>query len=250
MALPTIEIVPAGRETAGEFIALAKQKRYDYCAFMSAQAVDVLFSLASPREILAALARIKVIAVGPRTRQRLLKRGVRVHRMPPRYSSEGLVELLYSEGGQKGSKIKIIIPRSGAAGEFAAKALAGLGMQVDEVLLYTVRTARPTPAWKRFAALLAQKKVDAVVFTSASSVSSFFEILGQVTAARGKKEGVSAAANRGQAQELGSLTKVVSIGPFTSRRLGDMGVTAFLEAKEHTVRGTVDLASEILSSPL
>jgi uroporphyrinogen-III synthase len=226
IALPTIELVPGGPGVAQEFLDKLQKERHDYCAFMSAQAVKVLFDLAGAQAALA-LKPTEVIAVGPKTKQALQAHGVEVRLVPSKFSSAGLVDLLSS---MKPKKKKIIIPRSGAANEFATKALEDLGMQVDEIPLYTVRTAPVTPVWGKFSDLLVQKKVDAVVFTSASSVNSFFEILEKVSP---------------QSPALDSLTKVVSIGPFTSRELEKKKITCS-EAQEHTVRGALDLASKIL----
>jgi uroporphyrinogen-III synthase len=219
VAVPAIEIVPAGPISGHEFIALLSEKKHDYCAFMSAQAVRVLFSLADVR---AALMPTGVIAVGPRTKQELEEHGVSVDMMPDTYSSVGLAEML---AGKNPKGKKIIIPRSGEANEFAAKALSDLGMEVDEVLLYTVRTGSLTPAWQEFQKMLAAGIVDAVVFTSASNVRAFFELMARMEASL---EDVQA----------------ISIGPFTSAELEKRGVK-YREAQEHTIEGTVKAAKEL-----
>ena len=144
-----------------------------------------------------------------------------------KFSSVGLVDLL-SEMEPAGKKI--IIPRSSAANEFATDALIRLGMDVDEVFLYTVRTRMIEPIWKNFSDLLLQRSVDAVIFTSASNVNSFFEIMYKMSKAEVR---------------LDTLTKVVSIGPFTSKALRDRGIGCF-EAEEHTVRGALQVAKEIM----
>jgi uroporphyrinogen-III synthase len=226
IALPTIDLVPKGPEAVQEFLAALEKKKHDYCAFMSAQAVNILFDVAG-REAALALKSTTVIAVGPKTKQALQDQGVNVRLVPDRFSSEGLVDLL---SGMEPKGKKIIIPRSGAANEFATKALKELGMKVDEVLFYTVRTCAPTLAWSEFSDLLLQKKVDAVIFTSSSSVNSFFEILDKVSPG---------------APKLDSLTKVVSIGPFTTRELEKREIRCF-EAQEHTVRSALELASRIV----
>jgi uroporphyrinogen-III synthase len=235
IALPTIEIVPRGPEVAKEFLEKLRKEKHDYCAFMSPQAVNVLFDLAGKEEVLPALKSTIVIAVGPKTRQVLQERGVKVGLVPEKFSSAGLVDLLSSSIKKKPAGKKIIIPRSGAANEYAAEALARLGIKVDEILLYTVRTSAITPVWREFAGLLRQKKVDAVIFTSASNVSSFFEIMGTV----------SAAGNSSLLLQLDKLTKVVSIGPFTSKELERKQVKCF-EAEEHTVMGALKLTEQIL----
>jgi uroporphyrinogen-III synthase len=220
MAIQAIEIVPQ-KGAAAKFLKLAGG--HDYCAFMSAQAVRVLFA-GDRKKVCSALASAKVIAVGPKTKQELEKRGVEVAMMPAKHSSIGLVQLL-ARKDQKGKRI--IIPRSSEAGDYAASALQKLGMQVDEVFLYRARTAKVTPAWKRFHAMLAQEKIDAVVFTSASNVRSFFEITGGVRVDR--------------------LAQVISIGPFTSAELARRKVK-YHEAGDHTVEGTVQVAKRLFKS--
>jgi uroporphyrinogen-III synthase len=231
IALPTIEIVPAGPQAAREFLDKLHDKKHDYCAFMSSQAVSVLFEHASKSEIISALESTAVIAVGPKTRQSLEERGISVRLMPEKFSSAGLVELLLLLSGAKPASKKIIIPRSGAANEFATEALTKIGMQVDEVSLYSVRTCAPSSAWGEFSALLLQKKVDAVIFTSASSVGSFFEIMAKISPGHPR---------------LDSVTRVVSIGPFTSKELRGRGIIKCFEVKEHTVKGALELAKNIV----
>lgn len=225
IAIPTIELMPKGPEAAKEFLSTLEKKKHDYCAFMSPQAVNILFDLAG-KEAALALKSTTVIAVGPKTRQALVDRGVNVGRVPDRFSSEGLVDLM-STIEPRGKKI--IIPRSGAANEFATKALTDLKMQVDEIPLYTVRTSAVTFVWSEFSELLQQKKVDAVIFTSTSSVNSFFEILGKLFPG---------------SPPLDTLTNVVSIGPFTTKELKKRRIRCF-EAQEHTIRGTLDLAKKL-----
>jgi uroporphyrinogen-III synthase len=226
--LPTIEIVPKDPQVAEEFLDKLRKKKHHYCAFMSQQAVSVLFDLAHDK-IAPVLKSTTVIAVGPKTKQSLEERGIEVGIVLKKFSSGGLVDLM-SEIEQPAGK-KIIIPRSGAANEFVTEALTRLGMEVDEVLLYTVRTRiMIEPIWKEFSNLLLQKGVDAVIFTSASNVNSFFEIMDRMSKAK---------------LQLDTLTKVVSIGPLTSKALRDRGIEYF-EAKEHTVRGSLQIAKEIV----
>jgi uroporphyrinogen-III synthase len=226
IALPVIEIVPQGPEVAEQFIDKLRKKKHYYCAFMSQQAVNILFDLARDK-IAPVLKSTTVIAVGPKTKQSLEEHGIKVGLVLEKFSSFGLIDLL-SRIEPAGKKI--IIPRSGAANNFATAALIRLGMDVDEILLYTVRTRAVEPIWKEFCDLLLQKRVDAIIFTSASNVNSFFEIMDRVS----KDE-----------LQLDSITKVVSIGPFTSKVLRDRGIECF-EAEEHTVRGALQIAKQVL----
>lgn len=225
IAIPAIEMVPAGAQAGQEFLSLLKKKKHDYCAFMSAQAAGVLASLVGAEQARLALKETTVIAVGPKTRQELEKHGISVDLVPDSYSSIGLVDML---ARQKPAGKRIIIPRSSEAGEFAAKALYDLGMTVDEVSLYGVRThPGNTPAWQEFRGLLAGKKIDAIVFTSASNVRSFFEIMPDPGL-----EGVA----------------IISIGPFTSAELRRKKVDYIEASDDHTVKGTVEVARELFKS--
>lgn len=226
IALPAIEIVPKGPEVAEQFIDKLRKKKHYYCAFMSQQAVNILFDLARDK-IAPVLKSTTVIAVGPKTKQSLEEHGIKVGLVLEKFSSFGLIDLL-SRIEPAGKKI--IIPRSGAANNFATAALIRLGMDVDEIHLYTVRTRAVEPIWKEFCDLLLQKRVDAIIFTSASNVNSFFEIMDRVS----KDE-----------LQLDSITKVVSIGPFTSKVLRGRGIECF-EAEEHTVRGALQIAKQVL----
>jgi uroporphyrinogen-III synthase len=226
IALPVIEIVPRGPEAVEEFLDKLRKKKHYYCAFMSQQAVNILFDVAHDK-IAPLLKSTTVIAVGPKTKQSLEERGIRVGLMLEKFSSFGLVDLM-SGVGPCGKKI--IIPRSAAAGDLATKALIRLGIDVDEILLYTVRTRAIEPIWKEFCELVSKKRVDAIIFTSTSNVNSFFEIMEKLS-----KDSL----------QLDNVTKVVSIGPFTTKALRDRGIRCF-EAEEHTVRGALQIAEQIL----
>ena len=224
IAIPTIELVPAGAHAGQEFLALLEKKKYDYCAFMSAQGAGVLIGLIGAGQARSALKKTTVIAVGPKTKEELERHDITVDMVPDSYSSIGLVEMLARKSP---SGKRIIIPRSSEATEFAAKALYDLSMTVDEISLYGVRThPGDTRQWREFRGLLAEKKIDAIVFTSASNVRSFFEIMPDT--------------------DLKSVA-VISIGPFTSAELRNRNID-HLEASDHTIRGTVDVARELFKS--
>jgi uroporphyrinogen-III synthase len=125
---------------------------------------------------------------------------------------------------------KIILPRSAAANDSVSQSLRSLGMIVEEVLLYTVKTSTPSDGWHNFKSLLRDHKVDAVVFTSASNVNGFFEILDKLMPER---------------IALHKYARVISIGPYTTRELAKRKVDSS-EAKVHTIAGTIELAKEIL----
>jgi len=232
IALPTIEIVPKDPNVVQEFLNTVNEKMHDYCAFMSSQAVNVLFDHASrmntTEQVISTLNSRTVVAVGPKTKQTLIERGVDVQVVPQTYSSKGLVELF-----AKGNIVnkRIIIPRSEMSNEFIVKALSDLGMTVDELFLYSVRTSKPNSIWNSFALLLEQQKIDGIIFTSASAVRSFFEIVQKILP--------------NTFNPLKGVPAIIAIGPFTKDELSKREIQSF-ESKDHTIKGTFELAKVIL----
>ena len=232
IALPTIDIVPKDPNVVQEFLNTVNEKMHDYCAFMSSQAVNVLFDHASrmntTEQVISTLNSRTVVAVGPKTKQTLIERGVDVQVVPQTYSSKGLVELF-----AKGNIVnkRIIIPRSEMSNEFIVKALSDLGMTVDELFLYSVRTSKPNSIWNSFALLLEQQKIDGIIFTSASAVRSFFEIVQKILP--------------NTFNPLKGVPAIIAIGPFTKDELSKRDIQSF-ESKDHTIKGTFELAKVIL----
>jgi len=232
IALPTIDIVPKDPNVVQEFLNTVNEKMHDYCAFMSSQAVNVLFDHASrmntTEQVISTLNSRTVVAVGPKTKQTLIERGVDVQVVPQTYSSKGLVELF-----AKGNIVnkRIIIPRSEMSNEFIVKALSDLGMTVDELFLYSVRTSKPNSIWNSFALLLEQQKIDGIIFTSASAVRSFFEIVQKILP--------------NTFNPLKGVPAIIAIGPFTKDELSKREIQSF-ESKDHTIKGTFELAKVIL----
>jgi len=105
-------------------------------------------------------------------------------------------------------------------------------MTVEELFLYDVKTSSTNTIWEDFISLLKQKKVDAIIFTSTSTVQSFFEIMHILS--------------YNAYSLLSSVKAIIAIGPATSEELRKRNIRPF-EAKEHTVRGTFELAKILLS---
>lgn len=236
MALPAIEVVPKPQSNVIGFINLVKSLKSKelYCAFLSPRVIDFLFDgsvkICKSDQLVALLNSCIVVAIGPKTRQRLIEHGIDVRLIPEHYSSQGLIELFAKMENTRGKKI--VIPRSEASDEFIGNALSALQMEVSVFLLYTIRTARITPVWKEFISLLEQKRVDAIIFTSASNVKAFFEITRRILL-----EGKITALLR-------DVEAVITIGPMTSRELKKHNIQ-FFESEEHTISGTIKVARRI-----
>jgi uroporphyrinogen-III synthase len=225
--LPTIELVSKGEKIVDEFLESIKIDNPDFSVFMSSKAVKLLFNTAKEvskfEKLQIAVANTTVIAVGPKTKAALEAEGIRVSHVPQRYSSVGIGEV-FTRLNPEGKKV--IIPRSGASTPFLAQLLKKIGLQVKEIHLYDVCAFRDTEQWNKFRELFANNKVDGIIFTSASSVNAFFEIMSMESDKKILLENL---------QKI----KVVAIGPFTADELKKFGLAPVI-ADVHTVSGAFD----------
>ncbi|MDH3395269.1 MAG: uroporphyrinogen-III synthase [Nitrosopumilus sp.] len=227
IALPTIELVSKGEKIVDEFLEFVTKYNPDYSVFMSSKAVKLLFDTAKNvgklEKLQLAVANTIVMSVGPKTTIALESEGIKVNHQPTTYSSVGV--------GEEFTRIhavgkKVIVPRSGASTPFLKELLNKIGIDVLEIHLYDVCAFRDTAQWNGFRELFSQNKVDGIVFTSASSVRGFFEIMSK---------------DYEMDVLLDNLEKlsVVSIGPFTSDELKKFKVKNTV-AEVHTVAGAFD----------
>jgi uroporphyrinogen-III synthase len=234
IALPTIDIVPnlSAIKNAVRLILLGE---YDICIFMSPSGVGVLCEYATEydkiKNLVSVLNAKIVVAQGPMTKKSLQKYGIHVSQIPDRFSSEGIVSLFSKLNLEPGKKI--IVPRSGMSNDFVTRSLTNLGLDITELFLYTTRTAIPGKIWNEFIYLFKKSRIDAIVFTSGSSVNSFFEILHRLCC--------------NYHQFLRPSMAIISIGPLTTREFDRRNIYC-IEASEHTIRGTLDLAKSLLNS--
>jgi len=234
IALPTIELVSKGEKIVSEFLESIETYNPDYSVFMSSKAVKLLFDTAKQagkfEQLQLAVANTTVMSVGPKTTAALEKEGIKVNHQPTTFSSVGVGEeftTIHAVGK------KVIIPRSGASTPFLKELLNKIGIDVLEIHLYDVCAFRDTTQWNGFRELFSQNKVDGVVFTSASSVRGFFDIMSK---------------DYDTKTLLDNLVKlsVVSIGPFTSDELKKFNVKNTV-AEVHTIAGAFDAMKNTLT---
>ena len=232
--LPTIELVSKGEKIVDEFLESIANYNPDYSVFMSSKAVKLLFDTAKQvgkiEKLQLAVANTIVMSVGPKTTTALEDEGIKVNHQPSTFSSVGV--------GEEFTKIhavgkKVIVPRSGASTPFLKELLNKIGIDVLEIHLYDVCAFRDTTQWNEFRELFSQNKIDGIVFTSASSVRGFFEIMSK---------------DYDPETLLDNLSKssVVSIGPFTADELKKFNVKNTV-AEVHTVAGAFDSMKNTLT---
>jgi len=232
--LPTIELVSKGEKIVDDFLNLIETEHPDYSVFLSSKAVKILFDTAKNignfEKLQLAVANTIVMSVGPKTTATLDTYGIKVNHEPKNNSSIGVGEE-FSQINAVGKKV--IIPRSGAANPFLKELLNKIGINVVEIHLYDVCAFRDTTQWNGFRELFSQNKVDGVIFTSASSVRGFFEIM--------QKD-----YEKSDLVDHLSKLSLVCIGPFTSEELKKFDVT-FIISEIHTVAGAFDAMKISLS---
>lgn len=220
--MPTIEIRPRKLGSAKKRALLEKLPAYDWILFTSHHGVEALDRI----KRLKTGWKAKICAIGPRTAQEVRRRGGSVDLLPPDYSKKGIASALkrIPVTGRR-----ILIPRSnmGLQDDLSAQ-LRRRGAFVDEVVLYeTLIPKIPAGRFKR-----ALTGLDAVTFTSASTVRGFFQ------AARRARLPV---------HSLFNGARIVAIGPSTAQALEENGVKRYVIPKRKgnwTLDGLVETVVE------
>lgn len=234
ITLPTIELVSKGEKIVDEFLDSIAKYDPDYSVFMSSKAVKLLFDTAKQAgkldKLQLAVANTMVMSVGPKTTLALEHEGIKVNYQPTTFSSVGV--------GEEFTKIhavgkKVIVPRSGASTPFLKELLNKIGIDVLEIHLYDVCAFKDTTQWNEFRKLFSQGKIDGIIFTSASSVRGFFEIMSK---------------DYDESKLIESLKKthVIAIGPFTSDELKKFKIKNII-SEVHTVSGSFETLKMTLS---
>jgi uroporphyrinogen-III synthase len=213
---PTIRIepvLPGG--PLDQAIEAAAAGRYDWVAFTSAAGVEAWFDRAVAVGTTELNARLG--AVGPGTAEGLSRRGRRADLVPDAFTTAALGEAFPPGTGT------VLLPRADLASPDLEVSLRAKGWTVDRVDAYRTVLAEELPPEAR--AALAEGRVAAVTFTSASTVRGF------VGAARPLPHGVPA----------------VCIGPVTAAAAREAGFQVAAEADPHTIAGLLDAVIRTLS---
>ncbi len=204
--LPTIEIEPLPFELPALSTAA-------WIVFTSVNAVDGFFTRGiEPRRLDArALAGSRVAAIGPGTAESLRWFGIRPDLIPERSVGESLLEAfppaLIDE--------RVLIPRAEIARDVLPEGLERLGYAVDVLPVYRTVTTVPDPADLD---RLRSGGIDAITFTSASTVDNFCDLAGELPT---------------------QAVAIISIGPVTSEAIARRGLRVDAEADPHTIDGLV-----------
>lgn len=216
IAAPVIRIEPLPDLTPLR-AALSDLSHYSWIVFTSRNTVDVVCDrLAGWGVTTAALAARPVAAIGPATAAALTERGIPPALVPPQYVAESVVAALAARGDLRGARV--LLPRAEQARDALPDGLRALGAVVDVVPVY--RTVAERTDGADLAAQLTAGRVDAVTFTSSSTVQHFVELVGREAAIR-------------------SRYAAAVIGPVTAATARELGLPVAIEAAEYTAPGLV-----------
>ncbi len=187
---------------------------YDWLVFTSVNGVRAFFDrgLAPAGLDARALGGVRVAAIGPGTAHELATRGIVVDLVPERFVAEALLDAF---PGPAASGARVLLARAAQARDVLPDGLAERGYSVDVLRVY--RTVRAVPD-ERVVARVRAGDVDALTFTSSSTVENFCAVVDPLP----------------DPQPL-----VVSIGPVTSKTAAGRGLRVDAEATDHTIDGLV-----------
>lgn len=210
---PAIEIVPVRSAALTRALGELAQGAFAWVTLTSPRTVDVLAEHLTARRI-----RAKVAAVGEGTAERFRTWSRRDPDLVPKAFTTAALGRAFPRGTGK-----VLMPRADVAPDELEDALARKGWTPTRVDAYRTRIPRSLPSEAR--AALRSGGVDAVTFTSASTVRGFVHAMGVV---RGNP-------------------KVVCIGPVTAREAREHGLRVHAVAKPHTVDGLVGALERALA---
>lgn len=160
----------------------------------------------------------RVAAVGPKTAAALEERGLLVELIPSDFVAEGLLTSLQTAllAGQR-----VLLPRADIARKLLPEELRKMGMDVTEVDVYqTVIDADMAP---QAAERLQRGEIDAILFTSSSTVSHFVQAMSSWITPTWLDR-----------------VHIACIGPITAQTAQKLGLQVNVVAQEYTIDGLLD----------
>jgi uroporphyrinogen-III synthase len=213
LVAPAIEIVPVRSAALDRALRELADGRFDWVTITSPRTVDVFREHVTPRDV-----RARVAAIGEGTAEAFRRWTRRDPDLVPKTFTTSALARAFPRG-----EGRVLCPRADVAPEGLEDALVSKGWRPVRVDAYRTRP-RSLPKETRDA--FRRGEVDAVTFTSASTVRGFVRAVDAVKGA----------------------PKVVCIGPVTAKSAREHGLTVHAVAKPHTVEGLVAAVERALAS--
>jgi uroporphyrinogen III methyltransferase / synthase len=213
---PVIQILPL-EDYAPLDAALAQ--KYDWVIFTSVNGVKFLWERLMARGHDARrFAGSRLAAIGPATAEELMHHGLRADFVPREYITEAILEQIGNVVGRR-----ILLPRADIAREALEQGLRERGAIVDDVAAYrTVAIDVNHPLVQHIRALIEHDEIDAITFTSSSTVRGLVAALNQKT------------------EIINLRSKIACIGPITAQTARELGLRVDVIAEEYTIQGLVN----------
>ena len=215
IAAPAIEIAPARSAALTRALADLQAGGFAWLVLTSTATVEML---AARLRAARSVGDTKVAVIGEGTAgafRRWARRDPDL--VPAAYTTAGLARAFPRGSG------RVLCARADIAPQGLEDALAAKGWSPTRVDAYRTRMPRSLPAEARDA--LRAGEIDAVTFTSASTVRGFVGALGRVA----------------------GTPKVVCIGPVTAKEARAHGFKVHAVARPHTTDGVVDALARVLA---
>lgn len=226
---PTIEVVPP-RSWAPLDGAIGRIHEYDWLVFTSVNGVHFFCRRLSEirSDGVKALATHIVCAIGPATARAVEAAGAVAHVTASDSRGEGaLTAIIDHVGGDVNVRgLRFLIPRARVARDVLPAGLRSLGARVDAVETY--QTVKPDVQPESIIRLFDQASIDAITFTSSSTVSNFAELVGLT-----------------DLSDLLATTLVACIGPVTAETAANHGVKRLIQPGLYN---TTELVESIVKS--
>jgi uroporphyrinogen III methyltransferase/synthase len=223
---PMIRIAPPEDWTPLD-TAVDDVSSYDWVVFTSVNAVEHFMErLYRGSRDVRDLKGVRLCAVGPSTRDRLVRYGVKIDLVPTDFRAEGVVEALSRISPLSGTRF--LLPRADVGRERLAEALRDAGAVVTDVVTYLTLPAEPDPERDPDVyRMLLDRQIDVVTFTSAASVSNFARTFGSE-----------------QAADLLRQTVVAVVGPVTAEAAARLDIPVSIMPAKYTLDALVQAIAD------
>jgi uroporphyrinogen III methyltransferase/synthase len=190
------------------------QKPWDWIVFTSANGVKTFVEQLFEHSLdVRALASAKLAAIGPATAAALENYGLRADFVPSEFVAEAVVDQFPEDPAGK----HILLARAKEARDVLPEKLKEMGANVTVAPIY--ETIVESTESDRVRELLDSGEIDAVTFTSSSTVNNFVRLLGET--------------------KLPETVTVACIGPITAETANQLTITPDIVADEYTIDGLV-----------
>jgi len=198
--------------------AISQLGSFDWVIFTSPNGVGFFFKRLRELGTDIRQMQAKLAAVGPKTAEALLEKGLTVNVLPGEFRAEGLLDSL--EGQLKPGE-KVLLPRADIAREVLPRELKERGLEVTEVDTYETVIDAENAA--ETIELFREKAISIVTFTSSSTVKNFVQALAQENL-----------------KELLEGVQIACIGPVTADTAKELGLAVDIVAKDFSIQGLLD----------